>query len=200
MIDKSSRALRERDASLAYQVVESDTEVDRLEVQLEEELLKILALHQPVAADLRRIVTLLKINNDLERMADLAVNIAERAQRLVRHPEFPIPKTLDMMVEKTCGMVHKALDAFVQVDAATARDVWHEDDTVDQYNRDVITQLKAAMQKDSETVGPALHCFSAARHLERIADHATNIAEDVIYLIEGEIARHHPDILQTPNG
>ena len=199
MIDKASRALRERNAVLADEVIEGDEEIDDREVQIEEDCLKMLALHQPVAIDLRRICTVLKINNDLERMADLAANIAERARNLVNHPEFHIPEVLDEMVDVTMKMVRGALDAFVNTDANAARRIVLLDDVVDGFNRQVIDNLQKQMETNSRLIEPAMHCFSASRHLERIADHATNIAEDVIYLVEGEIARHHPEIVQRPS-
>lgn len=192
MIAKANRALRQRDAALAREVVEADQEVDEREVRLEEECLKILALHQPVAGDLRRVATTLKVNNDLERMADLAVNVAERVYFLVEYPEVPISETLDRMVEVTTTMVRESLDALVNLDVGLARRVRAMDDQVDALNRQVIDELVALMQRDPRLIPGALHCFSAARHLERIADHATNIAEDVVYLVEGVITRHRP--------
>lgn len=190
MIDKATRALSERRYEMASEVAAADPEIDRREVRIEEECLKMLALHQPVAADLRRIATVLKLNNDLERIADLAVNIAERARSLRDHPEFPIPATLREMVTLATQMVRAALDAFVNLDAQSARQVLSLDDTVDQLNVEVINQLQDAMRESPDAVAPALYCFSASRHIERIADHATNIAEDVIYLVEGDIVRH----------
>ena len=190
MIDQATRALAERREEWAEQVVASDAEVDQQEVQIEEECLKILALHQPVAVDLRRIATVLKANADLERIADLAVSIAERAQAIADSPSFPIPDQLDRMVALATQMVRGAMDAFVNLDAAAARRILRLDDTVDQLNRDIIAELQLLMQQDPHLVAPALHCFSATRHIERIADHATNIAEDVIYLVEGDIVRH----------
>jgi phosphate transport system protein len=190
MIDKAMRALCERRYDLAGEVVEADEQIDQREVHIEDECLKMLALHQPVAIDLRRIATVMKVNNDLERIADLAVNIAERAQCLSDHAEFPIPLGLKRMVTLATHMVRSALNAFVNLDAHAAREILVLDEQVDQYNVEVIDRLQQAMRADPENVAPALHCFSAARHIERIADHATNIAEDVIYLVEGEIVRH----------
>jgi len=193
MIDKASGALRERNREWAEEVISRDSEVDAREVHIEEECLKMLALHQPVAVDLRRVVTVLKVNNDLERIADLAVNVAERAQRLVSYPEFPIPETLERMAITANKMVRQVLDAFVNMDADACRLVCQQDDEVDQYNRQVIVEIEDLVLHHPESIKPALHCFSASRHVERIADHATNIAEDVIYLVEGEIVRHQPD-------
>lgn len=197
-IDRARQALRSRRRDMAQRVIEEDEEIDRREVHLEEECLKILALHQPVAVDLRRIATVLKVNGDLERIADLAVNIAERAQVLADYPEFPIPEKLERMIDLSTFMVRNALDSFVNMDSEAARRVWKLDDEVDRLNREVINELYELMEANSTLIRPALHCFSASRHAERIADHATNIAEDVIYLVEGEIARHRHDGIHLP--
>lgn len=198
MIDKATSSLEERNPELAEEVIASDRQVDRREVVIEEECLKMLALHQPVAGDLRRIATVLKVNNDLERIADLAVNIAERSQCIDDHPEFPIPDKLATMVSLTTQMVRSALDSFVNLDSQSARRILLMDDDVDQYNVEIISDLQTLMQERSELVVPALHCFSISRHIERIADHATNIAEDVIYLVEGEIVRHRHEGVHLP--
>jgi phosphate transport system protein len=190
MIDKATQALSERRYDLADQVVASDPFVDQHEVHVEEECLKMLALHQPVAVDLRRIATVMKVNNDLERIADLAVSIAQRAKAMDEFPAFPIPEQLPQMVVLATQMVRGAMDAFVNMDAAAARRIMAMDSSVDQYNRDLIGVLQALMQRRPELVAAAVHCFSAVRHIERIADHATNIAEDVVYLVEGDIVRH----------
>ena len=196
MTDKSVRALCERQVELAREVIESDPKVDQAEVRIEEECLKILALHQPVAADLRRITTMLKINSDLERIADLACNIAERAQCVHEYPYFPIPDQLTDMVRVANQMVRFSLDAFVGSDVKLARHVIECDQQVDDFNLRVILELRTLMQQDSELIEPALHCFSASRHVERIADHAENIAEDVIYLVDGDIVRHRQDLIR----
>ena len=161
LIDKASRALRERNLELAREVTHEDEDVDRLEVKVEEDCLKILALHQPVAVDLRRIATVLKVNNDLERMADLAVNIAERVEGIVTHPEFPIPHKLERMVDLTTLMVRNSLDSFVNLDSQAARKVCMLDEEVDRYNREVIDELYEHMRANPETIMPAMHCFSA---------------------------------------
>jgi phosphate transport system protein len=190
MIDKAGMAICEGRVDLADEVIGTDTEVDGREVRIEEECLKMLALHQPVAIDLRRIATVLKVNNDLERIADLAVNVAERSQALAEHPGFPMPVNLSRMLGLAMQMVHSALDFFVNMDARGARQVMLLDDEVDVLNVQVIQELQARMQETPSMVVPCLQCFSASRHIERIADHATNIAEDVIYLAEGNIVRH----------
>jgi phosphate transport system protein len=191
MIAKACRALVERRADITQEVIASEDGINIREVKIEEECLKILALHQPVAVDLRRTATVLKINSELERIADLAVNIAERTQSLAEHLEFEIPERVERMSLKATDMVHDALDAFVELDVAAAREVCRRDDEVDDLNRAVIDELYELMQSRPELIEPGMHMFSVSRHIERIADCATNIAEDVIYLVEGEIARHH---------
>jgi phosphate transport system protein len=191
-IHKAIRALQDRDTQLAQQVITGDSEIDEEENHVEEECLKILALHQPVAVDLRRIASALLINVDLERMADLAEDIAERALCLAGMPHVPTPEKLQRMTDLTTSMVRQSLDAFVNLDVRLARLVCRLDDEVDRYNNAIIEELIRVMQSAPELVQPGLSLFSATRHLERIADHATNIAEDVIYLVEGEIVRHRP--------
>jgi phosphate transport system protein len=191
MIAKACRALVDRRADISSEVIANEEGINMREVKIEEECLKILALHQPVAVDLRRTATVLKINTELERIADLAVNIAERTRSLAEHLEFEIPDRLERMSLKATDMVHDALDAFVDLDVAAAREVCRRDDEVDELNRQVIDELYEMMQSRPNLVEPAMHMFSVSRHVERIADCATNIAEDVIYLVEGEIARHH---------
>lgn len=193
MIDKAARSLCEGRLDLADQVAQEDHYVDEREVLIEEECLKLLALHHPVAVDLRRIATVVKVNNDLERIADLAVNIAERAQGIGENPHFQIPSQVDPMVTRVTKMVRGALDAFVHLDVGQARQVMSMDDKVDELNVELIAILTDRMKEDPLMVDPSLHCFSAIRHLERIADLATNIAEDAIYLVEGEIVRHRSD-------
>jgi phosphate transport system protein len=190
VIYKAIRALQERDADLAESVVEGDGSIDELENRIDEECLKILALHQPVATDLRRVAAVLMINTDLERMADLAVDIAERAAVLVAPPRVAIPSELQRMADMTTVMVRDCLNAFVNHDARQARQVIRLDDEVDRLNAAIIREIVGAMQRSPDHVEPNLSLFSAVRHLERIADHATNIAEDVVYLVEGEIVRH----------
>ncbi len=200
MFDAATRALCENKQELADGVIQSDDRVNLNEVRIEEECLKILALHQPVAGDLRRIATVLKINSDLERIADLACNIAERSQNIHRHAHFPIPASLPEMSQRALAMVKQALDAFVRSDAALAKQVIQMDSRVDELNQEVIDEMRELMKQDSALVEPAMHCFSASRHIERIADHAENIAEDVIYLVDGDIVRHnHNDYFNRPS-
>ncbi|QDU76312.1 hypothetical protein Pan97_33590 [Bremerella volcania] len=190
MLEKATRALFERNAHIANEVIDIDIIVDEREVQIEEECLKALALHQPVAVDLRRIATVLKVNNDLERMADLTVNLAERAKSVIEFPTFVIPKRLARMVDMTKGMVSDVLDSFVNMDSAAAARVGAMDSQVDRMNCEIIEELQKVMRERPDQVVPALHCFSASRHIERISDHAVNISDDVIYMVEGVIVRH----------
>jgi phosphate transport system protein len=197
LVEKSIRALFDSDVELARALMESDTSIDLEETVIEEECLKILALHQPVAIDLRRVAIIVKINSDLERMADLAVNIAERALSLAELQPVAVPSTFRRMTDLTITMVRDSLDAFVNLDVTLAKRVCRLDDEVDRYNREIIDQVSEQMKSAPAQVEPGLQLFSAARHLERIADHATNIAEDVVYLVEGKIIRHHPEALTT---
>jgi phosphate transport system protein len=180
---------------MARDLMESDSAIDLEENQIEEDCLKILALHQPVAIDLRRVTSILKINSDLERMADLATNIAERVYGLATSPPVPIPAGLRPMADLTSSMLRDSLDSFMNLDASLAKRVCRLDDQIDKYNRENILEIINFMKHAPDNVEPGLNFFSAVRQLERIADHATNIAEDVVYLVEGAIIRHHPEAL-----
>lgn len=191
------QALWERDADQARDVIDGDTDIDALSNAIEEECLHFLALHQPVARDLRRITTVSMINTDLERMADLAGNIAERALCVIETPGVPIPNRMQQMTALTLDLVRQSLDAFVALDADQAREVCRRDDDVDRLNDSIIEELVALMKRRPDLVEPSLSLFSAVRHLERIADHATNIAEDVVFLVEGKVIRHHPEAIEA---
>jgi len=183
-------SIRERDAILAARVIDGDREIDEMEVDLEEECLKVLALHHPLAVDLRYIIALLKINNDLERVGDLAVSIAERSAVLASLPPFRMPIDLDAMAAQTQDMLRRSLDALVLLDAEAAREVCRRDRIVDDFHRETYRIVRREIQEDPKGLDPMIHLLNVSRLLERIADHATNIAEDVIYLSEGEIVRH----------
>ena len=190
-IHKAIRALRERDVKVARDVIAVDPQIDTEENHIEEECLKMLALHQPVAIDLRRIASAMMINIDLERMGDLAEEIAERAVHLAGLPRLPIDdNNLQRMTDLTIMMVRQSLDAFVNLSTEQAQIVMRMDDEVDRLNVEIIQAVVAAMKRSPDQIDAGLSMFSAVRHLERIADHATNIAEDVVYLVEGEIIRH----------
>ncbi len=190
-VRRAVTSIHERDAGMAEGVIAGDGEIDEMEVDLEEECLKVLALHQPMAVDLRYIIAVLKINNDLERIGDLAVNIAERSVVLAGLPEFKMPFDLDGMAAKTQEMLRKSLDALVFLEADTAYRVCDQDEEVDSINREMYRILRTEVREDPARLDYLTHLMNVSRYLERIADHATNIAEDVIYLIQGDIVRHH---------
>ena len=169
---------------------QKDDVIDRWDVRIEEDCLKILALHQPVAVDLRRIATVMKIVGELERVADLGVNIAERASGMTPPPQGSLLQKLKQMANVALDMLHGSIDAYVQLDSQKARSICGDDDIVDALNREIIAELILVMQESPDLVDASMHAFSASRHVERVADHATNIAEDVVYLVEGEIIRH----------
>jgi phosphate transport system protein len=189
-IAKAISALINRDAALAKKVIEHDNDIDRMEVDVEEECLKILALYQPVAADLRFVVAVLKINNDLERMGDLAQNIAKRVVYLSKTDPMDLAIDFRGMAAKSQFMVKQSLDALVNSDTALARRVRGEDDEVDQARQRIRDQILDAIRKNPNRVEYLLKLNSVSKHLERLADMATNVAEDVIYMVEGEIVRH----------
>jgi phosphate transport system protein len=191
--NRAISSLVQRAPELAEEVLSGDDAIDAKELEVEESCLKALALHQPVAGDLRFIVAVMKVNNDLERMGDLAQNIAERALYLTTHEPIPVDLDFDRMVERVREMVSMSLDALVNQDARTARRVCSLDDQVDEYNRHMFVVLQELMHRDSATIERAVHTLSVARHLERIADLATNIAEDIVFMVEGDMIRHHPE-------
>lgn len=193
-VNRAVDALVKRDPHAAEEVIASDEAMDQLEVEIEEECLKILALHQPVAIDLRYVIAVLKINNDLERIGDLAVNIAERAVYLSTHPPVDIALDFRGMAGITQLMLKRSLDALVNLDPQLARVVRASDDEVDEANRRMYNLIEDYIRKHPARVAESLHLLSVSRHLERIADQATNIAEDVIYMVEGEIVRHQPEV------
>ena len=183
-------SIEQQDADLAQKVIDDDIEIDNTEVEVEEDCLKILALHQPVAIDLRFIVAVLKINNDLERIGDLAVNVAERAVFLASQTKVNISSDLLDMAQSAKSMLKESLDALINHDAELAHKVCASDDIVDEMNRQMYLKVQEAIVKNPEQISTLTHLLSSSRHLERIADHTTNIAEDVIYMIEGQIIRH----------
>jgi len=190
------QAFETRDRELALEIIEADRKIDEAEVEVEEECLKILALHQPVAVDLRFINAVTKINNDLERVGDEAVNIAERVANIAGKPPVEVPFEYGAMAAKSEAMLKNSLDALVNLDADLAYKVCLLDDEVDDINRDIYDKVKAAIQEQPGRVGYLINLLLISRHLERIADHATNIAEEVIYMVEGEIPRHRDEIFK----
>ena len=184
------RSIEDRDGELAEKVIQDDLRVDQMEVEVEEECLKILALYQPVAIDLRFVIAVIKINNDLERIGDLAVNIAERAVYLAGQKRTGIPFDFADMSAKTQAMLKGSLDALVNMDASMARDVCASDDEVDDIHRQMYSQIEDSIRRDPDRAEALIDLLGVSHNLERIADLATNIAEDVIYMIDGEIIRH----------
>lgn len=191
---KAVKSVEERNPDLAENVVRADHDIDTMEVEVEEECLKLLALYQPVATDLRLVVAVLKINNDLERIGDLAVNIAHRSKALSKLKKVSAMFHFNNMAAKVKNMLRLALEALVNLDGKLARDVCAADDEVDDINREMHRQIRESIKTHPDDLEALLYFISVSRNLERIADHATNIAEDVIYMIEGEIVRHRaPD-------
>ena len=184
------KSIADRNAELAVRIIDGDIEIDHMEVDLEEDCLKLLALYQPVAVDLRFIVAALKINNDLERIGDLAVNIAERAVFMSHREKADFPFDFPAMAETVKKMVRKSLDAFVRMDEDLAHEVMVIEEGVDMLHREMYGKLESGICRNPDQVQTYISLLGVSRNLERIADHATNIAEDVIYLIEGKIVRH----------
>jgi len=184
------KAIELTDGELANQIMKTDYEIDELEVEVEEECLKILALHQPVAVDLRFLIAVIKINNDLERIGDEAANIAKRVENISRRRRVDLPVEYTGMAEKAASLLRMSLDSLVRLDLDLAFRVLILDDEVDEMHREIYDKIKEAMAQKPESVGYLINFLTISRHLERIADHCTNIAEEVIYLVEGEIVRH----------
>ena len=189
-VRRSVRALLDRRMELAERVIDGDDAIDRLEVEIEDECLKVLALHHPVASDLRFIVTCLKSASDLERIADLAGSIAERSVSFSAHTELAIPPRMREVAGTCTLMLRQAIDAFLRGDAKLARSLCVQDEAVDRAHRRIIGDCLEVMHSRPDSIDQALDLISISKNLERIADHATNIAEDVVYLVEGDIIRH----------
>ena len=186
------QGLADRDFGLIETVLAGDEPVNQLHIEIDDRVLKLLALHQPVAADLRAVMAAVKINTDLERVADLAVNIAEAAKRYAQHP--PVKKLIEIprMTDIAQAMLRDALDAYVNGDVALAQHVLNEDDKLDALKTQIFRELLTYMLQDPTTIEPALDLILVSRHLERIGDHATNVAEDVIFMVSARDVRHHP--------
>lgn len=189
-VGRAVRAVHERDGELAQAVIDSDPEIDLMEVDIEEECLKALALHQPVAHDLRFIIAVLKVNSDLERIGDLAAGIAKQGRYLAGSGSCDVPYDLVGMAVKVRRMLRDSLDALMEKDATIAHRVCAADDEVDAMDRLMYEEVRAAIRETPEKTEGLIRLQRVSQNLERIADHATNIAEDVIYLVEGEIIRH----------
>lgn len=190
-LDRSLHALLERDPLAAREVIDGDEAIDQLENEIEERCLDVLALRQPVARDLRYVTGVLKIDSDLERMADLAVNIAERAEILAEVPPLPFRPDVTRLAALVKRMVRDGLDSLQRLDAQLAFHTWQSDAEADRLYRELIGQGIQFMREHPERLGDVMHLIGALRNLERLADHATNIAEDVIFVVQGRIVRHH---------
>ena len=188
-VEFAMRSLFENNKTLVKIVMERDKQVDKFDIKIEKHCQKIFALTQPVAIDLRLIMTALKINSDLERMGDIAVNIAERAEPLKEHLDMKRVK-IDEMSEKVKYVVRNTIDSFVNNDNALAFEVIKYDDIIDDYERKIFCQLIEEMKTDKKMIKPCSHAISLLRHLERLADYSTNIAEEVIFLLEAKIIKH----------
>ena len=192
------RAVKKSDSELALKVIQQDEKIDELEVELEEECLKLLALHQPMGEDLRLIISILKINNDLERIGDHAVNIAERAVQLSSLDKLDTPPEILKLNRQVKLMLRKSLLALVEKDAVIASDVVRADDLIDQLNKKMHHKVTDRIKSNPEFTEQQILFLSVCRQLERIGDHACNIAEDILYLLTGEIVRHSsPMVIET---
>ncbi len=189
-VQRSVLSLVEKNEDYAHQVIRNESRVDQMEIQIDDMVTSLIVREQPVARDMRLVVTAIKISTDLERMGDLAVHVAERSLSLMSQPALPESVDFDDMVKLVESMVLGSLDSFVKRDAQTARNILESDDAVDRGRTRIQHQLISLMQRDSTTISRALDYLIIARKLERIADHATNIAEDVIFLAQGIDVRH----------
>lgn len=184
------QSVEQRDAQLADKIEIEDDLIDQMEVEIEEDCLKILALHQPVAIDLRFVITILKINNDLERIADLAVNIAKKGKHISRADNFVMPINFEGLSKIVERMLDQSIACLVQMDINTAKNICLSDNQVDEIHKSSYDLVKNAILKDPDNYDSYNNCLSISRHLERIGDQATNIAEDVFYMVAGKIIRH----------
>ena len=191
-IFNSIEALKKNNPKLAREVIAADDVIDQVELEVDDLCLELLATQQPMAVDLRFITTGMRIGSDLERIGDLAVDIAQRAEELSSQPLLKPLEDIPKMAELAEKMVHKALDSFVKRDANLARSLWQDEEKADGYRDLVSDELIAIMARDPSTTSRALPLILISRHLERIADHATNIAEDVVYMVEGKVIKHAP--------
>jgi len=197
---KAVEALKDRDKAMAEEVFADDRAIDRLEIDIEERCIKLLALQQPMARDLRSIMAALKISNDLERAGDHAVNIAGSTVRLADQPMLKPLVDIPRMANLATAMLHDALDAFVQSDSDRARRLVRRDDEVDQLNRQVFRELVTFMIEDHATITRAMELILVARNLERVADLATNVAEEVVFIAEARIIKHHAEEMVGEGG
>lgn len=191
LVDLAVEALRGRDADKAEAVLAADAEIDALEVEVEQRAISLLALQQPMARDLRFIIGAIKVSSDIERVGDHAVNIAQATLRLLDAAALPSSPEIDEMARRARGMLSDALDAFIRADGALGRDVCRRDDEVDALHESVFRVLLTHMLESPTTISPAIQLLLVSRNLERVADLATNIGEDAVYLAEGKQIKHH---------
>ena len=196
-IQKAVNSLVERDSPLAETIIERDHEVNRLDVEIDDVCIRLLALHQPAARDLRFITTALKITTDLERIGDMAVNICERALELNTEPQLKPYIDIPRMAQTSERMIRESLDAFVREDTDLALKVCKDDQEVDDLNSQIFRETISFMIEDPHTINRAMKISSISKYLERIADHATNIAEMVVFMVKGKSIRHMKDIPQS---
>jgi len=196
-VHRSVLTLSDKDPQQAQRVLQNEAEINRMEIEIDDLATRLLALQQPMAIDLRFITSAIKINNDLERMGDLAVNIIERALSLLNEPLVKPLVDIPRMADRVQSMIRKSLDSFVRKDPDLARTVLISDDAVDEMCGSVYEELIGCMERDPKVVRPAVHLMFVARNLERLADHATNIAEDVLFLVEGVDVRHHAEARES---
>ncbi|MGD8703385.1 MAG: phosphate signaling complex protein PhoU, partial [Desulfosarcina sp.] len=190
-VNQVKQAVEDRDVAIAKKIIQLDHEIDQMEVDIEEECLKIIALHQPVATDLRFLIAVIKINNDLERIGDQVVNIAQRVVSIAKRPTVAYNFDYSVMANKAEAMLRMSLDSLVNQDLDNAIRVLHLDDEVDAIKDEVYDLIKKAIAGGvTDDIGYMINLLLISRHIERLADHATNIAEEVVYMIEGEIVRH----------
>ncbi|MGA2534189.1 MAG: phosphate signaling complex protein PhoU [Candidatus Aminicenantales bacterium] len=185
------RGLKERKEEMACEVLEKEETINRLDIEIDDMAMRLLALRQPMATDLRFITSAMKIGSDLERIGDLAVNIAQRTLDLLKQPQLKPLIDIPRMASLAQGMVRDALSAFINGDADLAKNVCQRDDQVDELNNQIFRELLTFMMADASTIPRAVDLILVGRHLERIADHATNIGEDVIYMVQGKTIKHH---------
>jgi phosphate transport system protein len=189
-LHRAIRAINERSPELAEEVLAADKDIDRMEMLLEEEVLKVLALHQPVATDLRYVITVLKLNNELERIGDLTGNVAERVLDILKGESYDFEHDFETQSRLVCQMVRKSLDAIFQMNREGAIEVFSLDDEVDNIHRNMYDLVRKRVADDPGQTAFLLNNLSISKHLERIADHAENMASDILYMFDGEIIRH----------
>ncbi len=200
ILDKALRAMWERDAALAQEVEGDDVEIDRLEVAIDEGVMKALALQAPVAEDLREVLAVKMVATDLERVGDLARNIAKSAYRMATHAEVPFPAALTTLARSAQRVLRRSLDAFSRNDADLARAVIGEDDAIDRFQDEVVEAMLRAIEREPQAASQEVDIIMVAKHLERVGDHATNIAEDVILVAEARNLKHAAKLARHGGG